>query len=199
MGCDIHLYTESKKNDSERWHNRDNWVLNEYYMADGSEGPIYQVNPLYKDRDYRLFHTLAMVRSYGDTAPTMGEAKGLPLNVSEVVQQEADGWAGDAHSHSSWTLKELKDFQENNKDVTYSGLVTLEAARNLLDNIYPSSSCQGSSDKTLVHRTWTEPCEILKPIIDELDARMRDIFWIFDSARHIEKEEQIRIVFWFDN
>jgi len=196
------MYTETLKsvNGKDQWQNSDNWRLNPYWEKGEDDGEYeYEINSLYKDRNYSLFAALAGVRDYSEGTPSMGEPKGLPDDTCPQIKQESDRWASDGHSHSYWTLRELREFQNNNKIIKHSGLVTDEAAKKLdAGEEYPTSWCQGSS-RPMQHRAWEEECEILKPVIDALDERMRDIFWVWDKDEHLDMEEKIRIVFWFDN
>lgn len=110
---------------------------------------------------------------------------------------------GDGHSHSWFTLAELKSFQAKQPKVKHSGLISPEQAR-LLDEegISPTIWCQGSS-VPLEHRTWEEVDNSLNEIINPLIKRAKDEFGLFsheaylDVAKKVDKE--IRIVFWFDN
>ena len=54
-------------------------------------------------RDYSLFTNLAGVRNYGDCT-IFAEPKGLPDDVSEIVEEAIDGY----HSLSHWALDELE-------------------------------------------------------------------------------------------
>lgn len=83
MGCDIHVHTEVKING--QWH---------HYNAP-------EVN-----RNYALFAYMANVRNYGDITP-ISEPKGLPDDVSFMVQFDSDRWGDDGHSHSYLTADEI--------------------------------------------------------------------------------------------
>jgi hypothetical protein len=104
MGCDIHLYSETKRNG--RW------------MADkaatffqGKEDPedTYETTTLEDSyeggRNYRLFGLLAGVRC---SWPFSFEERGLPDDMSDQVKKLSDSWEGDAHSHSWLTRQELQ-------------------------------------------------------------------------------------------
>jgi hypothetical protein len=60
---------------------------------------FYVVN----SRNYELFARLASVRGDGR------EPRGLPEDVSEMVQMYADGWSGDGHSHSWLSASDFAD------------------------------------------------------------------------------------------
>jgi hypothetical protein len=51
----------------------------------------------------------------------------------------------------------------------------------------------------LEYREWKEDSP-LKPLVDKVDERMRDEFWISKDDEDTSKfDEKFRIVFWFDN
>jgi len=116
MGCDIHLFTERKRtiNNQEKWANVDNWKINPYYDGIEKQEREYELCSAYRHRNYNLFSILADVRNYRENKP-ISEPKGIPNDVSEIVQIEKDIWEGDGHSHSYFTMKELYDYYEENK------------------------------------------------------------------------------------
>jgi hypothetical protein len=201
MGTDIHLFTEIKKsiNSQDKWVNVDNWRYNPYYK-EGNDNweQAMSVESIYSGRNYELFGILAGVRcSYNDT---IDDPRGLPKDVSEVTKKESDRWDGDGHSHSWLTLKELKEYQGLHPVVKRSGFISPEAAR-LLDEgeETPDTWCGGTSLTDWVKREWEEGYDTLKPIIDAMDKRVRDEFWVWGDEERPELDEKIRIVFWFDN
>ena len=55
------------------------------------------------------------------------------------------------------------------------------------------------SGPDLEYREWKEESP-LKPLVDNVDKRMRDEFWIGEDEEDTSKfDEKFRIVFWFDN
>ena len=105
MGCDIHSYAEKKVNG--KWEKvgevfpMDEWDRN-YYKKDFNDSP-------FDWRSYPMFWFLADVRNYSNSE-YLSEAKGLPDDISKEVQEKADDWEGDGHSHSWLSVKELLDF-----------------------------------------------------------------------------------------
>jgi hypothetical protein len=98
MGCDIHFLKEYREVDTNKWVSCDIWFRDD----DGDLKPAYDSES--PGRNYAAFGLIASVRteySYGL------EAKGLPDNVSDVVQEEFDSWGGDAHSATYLTELEL--------------------------------------------------------------------------------------------
>jgi hypothetical protein len=202
MGCDIHLFTEVQKNINNelKWVNCDNWKINQWFDPKEPDGESkYQIKELYDDRNYSLFATLAGVRDYSPGNKMIDAPRGLPEDCCVEIKELSEKWGDDGHTHSWFTLKELKDFQKENKTIKHSGLVDPKNAKRLEDGLFPESWCQGTNQPDYVFREWEQPCEILKPIIEPLEERMRDEFWIFDKEEHPDKEKEIRIVFWFDN
>lgn len=201
MGCDIHLFTEIKKsiNSEDKWVNVDNWRYNPYYKEGSDDGEeMLHVESLYSGRNYELFGILAGVRDLSNDA--IDDPRGLPEDVSSVTKKASDRWDGDGHSHSWLTLRELKEYQGLHPVVKRSGFISPEAAE-LLDagEETPDIWCQATSVTTWVKREWEEGYDTLKPIVDAMDKRVRDEFWVWNGEERPELDEKIRIVFWFDN
>lgn len=96
MGADIHLFLERKMKSG-------NWAcvsnLDRIVRFEGLDGvqPTSNLNYGYfklSSRNYAFFGALASVRGDGE------EPRGLPLDVSDIVGEESEGWAMDGHSHS---------------------------------------------------------------------------------------------------
>ena len=103
MGCDIHLYSETKKNDA--------WVADDAdsffdKKEEGEDYPEVGMNSPYGDRNYELFGLLSVGvrRVYAESFPQ----RGMPTDASEEVARLYEHWGGDAHSASYLTLAELK-------------------------------------------------------------------------------------------
>ena len=117
MGCDIHLYVESRS-DSGQWQPADKWVKNPYGYRDPDEQESVGVrfeDRFYRNRNYDLFAILADVRNgrgfagvdTGDGFVPIAEARGLPDDVTSEVRACSEGWGVDGHSHSHFTVAEL--------------------------------------------------------------------------------------------
>ena len=63
----------------------------------------------------------------------------------------------------------------------------------------PKSWCQDTSNKTYVYREWKENEDLLKPIIDKIFERMKELYFYFRDEDIRENADKIRFVFWFDN
>lgn len=206
MGCDIHIYTEARRtvNNELKWVNVDNWRINPYYDKtdpDGDESRL-QIQKIHGGRDYSLFAILANVRNYDEGNQFICEPKGLPEDISAPTKHEAEVWEGDGHSHSYFTLKELKDYVKTMPKIKQCGLVSQKEAKLLDDGVStPTTWCKGASPElNLVWREWEDEYNPLTKLIEVIDERKRDEFWIFNKERdNGEKDDDIRIVFWFDN
>lgn len=94
MGADIHLHIEYKVGDQP-------WKADERHQVTEEDGYTYVAD--FGSRDYHLFANLAGVRGDGP------EPRGVPDDVSEIVDKSIKGWSGNGHSHS-WNT--LEDFAE---------------------------------------------------------------------------------------
>jgi len=103
MGCDIHWYSETKRNDKWQCDQADSFELikeSTYTYPNMEEFPN-------SERDYSFFGLLQPgVRSeWGWSFPERHE---IPNDLSKEVQSMSDDWKGDSHSHGYLTRKELK-------------------------------------------------------------------------------------------
>lgn len=62
---------------------------------------------IYENRNYGLFAFLANVR--GINPHGFGEPRGLPTDVSKAVEELAENWGMDGHSHSWISLAEINE------------------------------------------------------------------------------------------
>jgi len=199
MGCDIHLFTERKRNinDQERWVNIDHLKLNPYYGNNEYED-VFVVLNLFEKRDYRLFSILGNVRNYSNNY-FISEPRGLPHDCSELTKKESIKWGCDGHSHSYLTLEELKKFREQHRTIKFSGFMSLTDA-NLVDNgKMPTSWCQGTNASDYVYREWEYKNEPVGELVELLEERTREDFCLNKDADTSDYDDKIRIVFWFDN
>lgn len=205
MGCDIHVCCERKTYEG-KWVNCDHFKLNPYFDVDGDDEEIdkWWIVPIFDDRNYALFATLADVRNYGYIKP-ISEPRGLPDDIHYITKELADSWGNDGHSHSYYTLKELMDYMSHAPTITYSGMISEEQADNLDKyNIYPDSWCQWTTIAGFVKRSWTVPDDNVPILIESMKKRCAKENYIFewqkDYEDRIKKEaNNFRIIFWFDN
>jgi hypothetical protein len=166
MGCDIHIYTEVKKEGKwgaiqvpngwkkylegclERAKAENNQDDIEYYTKRIDEEPDKVYEGIYSGRNYDLFAILANVRNgYGFAGCDTGDGfrpismpKGLPEDISGTVELEAEKWAGDGHSHSYHTLQDLLDYDWK-QETKHRGWVDEKTYKNFKEtgNPYPHS------------------------------------------------------------
>lgn len=207
MGCDIHVYTEYKKNlpikDSQeiedKWVSGDYFKLNPFKDIWDEEEELDKIH-LYKGRNYGLFATLAGVRDYTETITPVSEPKGMPEDCCDYVKRENKSWSGDGHTHSWLTLKEIRDYQSTCPSLPRTGLISPEDIA-ALDNegIHPESWCQGTNQAGWERREWVEKNETLVPLIDAMQKRAKELMQYEWQEYDFGNDENIRIVFWFDN
>lgn len=223
MGCDIHIYAEKRVDG--KWVTADKWEPSEY--DDGSMCVPFD-EQLCPGRNYQLFAILADVRNgYGFGGVDTGDAlvpidalRGLPDDVSTEVKTESDGWGGDGHSHSFFTVQELLEYDWT-QIATLRGWVTAKAyetwQRCISFRPAPPSSCGGVSGLSIRHVTESEMRELIKGGVEQSSEDLRSTyckihwkisysqqcpeFWseTIPTLLQIGKPEDVRIVFWFDN
>lgn len=101
MGCDIHLFIEHKLGNGPWIADKGHEVISED-EEDGEDGYKYVNDVDSSGRNYTLFGYLAGVRTEGPNA------KGLPKDVSEMVNTASELYGDDGHSHSYCSLKQFK-------------------------------------------------------------------------------------------
>lgn len=195
MGCDIHIYTEIKKNNkwkaikvkntwkdfySERLEiakEEDNKKNIEYYTNIIKEEPDLVLEGIYDGRNYDLFGILADVRNgygfascdTGDGFIPISEPKGLPKDVSLKVQEESDEWDCDGHSHNYFSLKELLDYNWN-QFTNKRGWVSEKEYKTFLEKGRPESWSNGIGGGSIVYVSNEEMKHIIhNSILKEKD------------------------------
>lgn len=119
MGCDIHLWVETK-NEEDEW---EIWPPTPEHATQGQWGFFVTGGPgtWWSGRNYRLFGTLANVRNgwgfaghrYGETIEPLTDERGVPEDASEEYLEQVAAWEGDGHSHTWMTLAELLEYDWN--------------------------------------------------------------------------------------
>ena len=229
MGCDIHLYVEHRRN-SRWWKCKDGFKSDYYKEGDKyfSKERFENGDSPYMNRNYVLFGYLADVRNSsgfagcdtGDAIKPIAQPRGLPSDISLSIKEESDGWDCDGHSHSYFTLGELKKAYQQAKKIKkiHRGVVNVEEYKEFKKKGKPSGWCGGVSGSMIKHIS-----------IEEMDKRTKDddfankftyytkVEWTVSLADDVKdffdhvipqlekwdyedrKDDEIRIVFWFDN
>lgn len=207
MGCDIHLCVEENINGV--WTSADQW----------KDGRV--IREVYDDRNYNLFAILANVRNgYGFAGVKTGEgfnpissARGLPDDASEEVSKYAHDWGADGHSHSFFTIREILDYDWNQKS-SICGWVDVENFRIWKNRGHPGSWCGDVTGHNIKHVDVAEMERLAGG--DKTDAELygyhchvewtkyyHECLGTFSKAvfcsLHKNKPEDVRFVFWFDN
>jgi len=212
MGCDIHLYQEQKIDG--QWKSTDVW--SDKYK-EGRLSVAYD-DMAYHDRNYNLFAILADVRNgrgfagvnTGTGFNPIAQPKGLPDDISEQVHAEAVYWHGDGHSHSWLTMREILDYDWNQKTML-SGLVDAENYETWKRRGYPESWCRAVFGAKTRHVTHAEMQAAIDSKADTSDMhcevewaryyhQQAGSFWkAVCMALHKASPDDVRFVFWFDN
>lgn len=236
MGCDIHLFVEKRNKDGiwEAVYGEDcmlSWYKNQlekatqnnddkninFYKKRVIENSEPSLDWVYDGRNYDLFALLADVRN-GNGIDPISEPKGIPDDSCEEIKGESEDWGCDGHSHSYYTLAELKEYIDSHKDDYYesNGYVSRSEYVEFIKDKCPHSWCGGiyggdvciipnddmykiilgtyknynSNKSYYTYITWKSS------IISDtgLDKIVAKIATISD-----DNDEDVRMVFWFDN
>lgn len=225
MGTDIHILVEEKVDGK--------WIPMEGSFEIESEDGSYYIGPygtdFYFGRDYNSFAILADVRNgfgfagcdTGDGFEIIDRPRGIPVDASEVFKEVCEMWEGDAHSHSYFYLKELKEWEEKAKNLTtkHRGFITLNSFKERLKNnetgAPTGSYCGGVSGKDVVlldektAESFTDKEQDKSYYVQieweesYLESAVNLVRYI-DMLRKLEVEKDlchncIRICFFFDN
>lgn len=224
MGCDIHVYVEynrGNEDEQKEWVNCDDWRYNPYYKPKPAKDiddatfleeldydeRMYEHHAIYTHRNYTLFSYLADVRNDGSIKPIV-EPRGIPEDVHILTLKEYERWDSDAHTPSYLTLKELKEYAKANRIKQYKGYLSEEQIKKLDAGEKPTDWWGEDAPIGLMEerkfqlREWMGELKTFDTLIEALDKRMRDVHWLGEwktEEECAEYEEDIRIVFWFDN
>jgi len=179
MGCDIHLYVEQKNLDSGEWESQDVWEPDSYWepcddFVSGGKHPwtVPYRHEYYGDRDYRLFSYLADVRNYNSLRFL---SNGRPKNHIESLPIR------DFPADASAPVKaECERWEGDGHSHSWATLKELE------EYTYSEAISQAQLD-----------------LVDDGDVWVNTQWVNFIARMKImakkSSEENIRIVFWFDN
>lgn len=206
MGCDIHLYCEGYINGKwiniDRWHRETGWP--EIAVAE-KEG-FTPVDLLDGARDYGLFYLLAGVRGREEdnSYPPIAAPRGLPEQWDALLSGEYDYGELEDHDmfhHASYlTLRELKDSGYGER-MRLRGWVEEEEHEETMNKLrlgerYQSHFTDVKEDaywrEGKVYREWDGYLNLnLTSMIEQMEQLKKE--------RRIGSDEEVRIVFWFDN
>jgi len=189
MGCDIHLYVEKKVNGK--------WIcISPLEYLPYGEYEKRKLADLYNERNYELFGWLAQVRTINLNG---FEPRGFPEDASDEVRRLYKSWGVDAHTPSYLTLKELKEKFKGN--VKIRGIMEKERWKKLKESID-----KGNPNWDLLYPYWQSPCRdgdtrfsVEIPMEYEFGSFKRAVLDFMKRYLFNSREEDIRIVFWFDN
>lgn len=153
MGCDIHSFTEIKKDG--KWQ-------------DAGFSP-------FDWRQYGMYGFLAGVRNYS-MSPVIAEKRGFPEDSS--LRKEYDDWDCDGHSHSWLLLKELLDYNYNQE--IWDRRVTRQIRPNLWSGAELANEGEGEhlSLRDFLGEHYFKDLDKLKEFGDPENVRI--VFW-FDN------------------
>ena len=175
--------------------------------------------PFYDNRNYDVFAILADVRNgrgfagvdTGDGFIPIDNPRGLPEDVSDEVMKESEHWGLDGHSHSWFTLRELLEYDWDQK-TTHRGVVDSKEYTECKERGKPSSWCGGTWGNNVKYVTPDEMDDLLKNSAD-LNNVYTLVSWsetyeesatdllevVRNDLSSLGKPDDVRIVFWFDN
>lgn len=218
MGCDIHMWAETRNKKNKNWELVSKKVFtNDWYSEDMPKSKYNQPKTAcpYNGRNYELFALLADVRNNYEIEP-IAQPKGVPDDASPEYKEIADEYDLDGHSYSFFTLKELQDYDWTKK-LKLEGVVGVEEFKTFLEKGKPDSYSRGSYSQ---HETVTNydmrdyvnsPFRMSQsPDIDrkktvvqwyELYSEMAGKFYTraLTELAKLGGPEDVRIVFFFDN
>lgn len=210
MGCDITLFCEGYINNKwiniDRWYRRDGWAD---YMVTENEGFGY-TDLINGYRDYGLFYLLAGIRGNDneESYSPIARAKGLPGNMDSLIKKYYENFYEinfeneniNFHHPSYLTLREIKD--SGYADVMpLQGWVEEHEFNKAVDLIKNGQEYQlhfvDKKSKVIQHqgmvlREWDG---YLNLNLTHMKKQMEQLI----KERGIENDDEIRIVFWFDN
>ena len=199
MGCDIHFYVERKIDGV--WQQQFNTA---------EENPRWQ-KYWFNGRNYILFGLLAGVRNH-DVDPLV-EPRGVPNDMSDSLTKEWEGWAGDGHTPTYYSLAEL--LAAKDKKIMRSGYVDVSGYKQYLKQGYPEDFEYGlygqgnykvvdnkEMDRIVNLTAFLGETEYYTDVIwEESCSNICEPFWHdLERVRALDPDpNNLRCVFWFDN
>lgn len=226
MGCDIHCYTEVHKGG--KWIKVGKIFDYPYHRPDekskidpdGFEWNPKKTDRPYIHRNYRLFSILANVRNgfgfagcdTGDPLVPISMPKGLPDDVSPEIKNESENWGCDGHSHSWFTLADLKSYNWDQTAVI-RGFVNFIEYKTFKQKGKPERWCGDVGGPQVMKISNKEMDKFLKSNPEDLNGTYTKVEWkekysecckdflesTIPDLKKLSAPEYVRIVFWFDN
>ncbi len=206
MGCDIHLYCEGRINGKwiniDRWYRQTGWP--EIAVA-GKEG-FAPVDLLDGARDYGLFYLLAGVRGSEEynSYPPIAAPRGLPDEWDALLAEEYDFRDMpdnvNVHHVSHLTLKDLKESPYGKpmplrgwvEEAEHEQMTRRMAAGEKVQLSFWDVKTGNGEERGRVLREWHGYINLtLISLIEQMEQLKKE--------RRIGSDEEVRIVFWFDN
>jgi hypothetical protein len=193
MGCDIHMFVERRIDGR--------WVEAADYIEECNL------------RCYDTFAILAGVRNgvHGTFVP-IAPPRGLPDDASETVKAELAEWGCDAHSVSHHTLRQLLEYDWRQGCPKFGVISWAQFERFVASGVPPEVYCAdygGPNVRVVSH------ADGLAILADPHAERPSDVRaeWVASAAsaagyfhdvvipwlKTLGAEDDVRIVFWFDN
>lgn len=119
MGCDIHMHVEKREKGAWRFVAPKELgipIYEDYGNEDGPNG-FWEVEERWEEetgaawepRNPNLFALLANVRNWNERIPPLDDPRGVPPDASSEYRNEVEEWGVDGHSHSYFTIAELRE------------------------------------------------------------------------------------------
>lgn len=193
MGCDIHIWVETKK--SGKW----NKFRDEHFTMDEYDQKYYKKEKGHKPfnwRSYSMFAFFAGVRNYDHCEP-LSEPRGFP-DDSEHLNE----WVEDGYSFSGDNLVQRKKMLEDNYDWHSKSYLTL---KELWEFDYDKTFWNRRVTKQTGPNSWTGAGlaeEGEGEIISYRDNLGESYFTHLNELKELSESpdlDDVRIVFFFDN
>ncbi|MFR2486019.1 MAG: hypothetical protein ACLTAC_22075 [Hungatella sp.] len=220
MGCDIHLFAEgytadvrgktlwNRETGNRRWKNIEHWYRDDVWadLRIQGDGGFSRRDLIDGHRDYGLFYLLAGVRGEEEESswPPLAKPRGLPEQMDDLVfryeTDEMEIGSIDCHDLSWLTLRELKESGYGGRmplkgwvrEEDYEKMLEFEAAGKPYQLAFIDEKSKETPEAGLVCREWLGYLNLnLTMLISRLEALKEE--W------RIKSDDEVRIVFWFDN
>lgn len=231
MGCDIHMRAERKT--KKGWVKVGKRFPNPYYDLDKAKkygedrfSKFYSelnTDEPYDGRNYDLFAILADVRNgrgfagidTGDGFKPIDMPRGIPSDASTKYRKYAESWGDDGHSHSFFTVRELKDYDWHGQSTKHRGVVNMEQYKIFKKLGHPEEWCGDVSGPLVMNisneqmdELITHPENILKRLQYYTQVEWGESYYestkdfvdnVIPKLEKLGDPDKVRVVFFFDN